>query len=112
MMSTELGERSAKVNDNYLKLKFNYRYDDPRDPNRFFFRSDHYSYAQKGIPIIFYFDGVHIDYHRPSDHADKIDYQKMEKVTRTIYATAWELANAPQRPRVDKQLPSELSGRR
>src|SRR5262249_39696753 len=71
MMSTELGELSERVNQGYLHLTFNYRYDDPNDPNRFFFRSDHYNYAQKGIPIIFYFDGVHADYHRPSDSVEK-----------------------------------------
>lgn len=112
MMSTELGETSEKVNAAFLKLAFNYRYDDPKDPNGFFFRSDHYNYANKGIPIIFYFDGVHEDYHKVSDHADKIDYTKMEKVTRTIFATAWTLANAPTRPKVDKELPSELGARR
>jgi hypothetical protein len=112
MMSTDLGELSERVNKGYLNLNFNYRYDDPRDPNGFFFRSDHYNYARKGIPIIFYFDGVHADYHRPSDTVEKIDFAKMEKVTRTVFATAWELANQPHRPKVDKQLPGELSGGR
>ena len=111
MMSTELGELSERTNKAYLNLDFNYRYDDPSDPNRFFFRSDHFNYAQKGIPIIFYFDGVHEDYHKPSDTPDKIDYAKMEKVTRTIFMTTWELANLASRPRVDKQLPSELTER-
>ncbi|HZG53588.1 MAG TPA: M28 family peptidase [Pyrinomonadaceae bacterium] len=111
MMSTELGELSERVNRSFLNLDFNYKYDDPSDPNRFFFRSDHYNYAQRGIPIIFYFDGVHEDYHRPSDSPDKIDYQKMEKIARTVFATALELANVPARPRVDKQLPQQLMGR-
>ena len=110
MMSTELGALSESVNKGYLNLSFNYRYDDPNDPNRFFFRSDHYNYARKGIPIIFYFDGEHEDYHRPGDSADKIDYVKMEKVTRTVYMLLWELATRPARPAVDKQLPKELSG--
>ena len=87
------------------KLKFDFRYDDLRDPNRFFYRSDHYNYAKKGVPIIFYFDGVHEDYHRASDHVEKIDFAKMEKVTRTVYQTLWELAERPQRVRVDKPLP-------
>ncbi len=108
MMSTELGVLSESVNDTYLKLKFNYKYDDPKDPQRFFYRSDHYNYARKGIPIIFYFSGVHQDYHRPSDHADKIDYTKMEKITKTVMATAWEVGNRPTRPKVDKQLAPEL----
>lgn len=110
MMSTELGELVNAVNKSYLNLTFDTKYDDPRDPNRFFYRSDHYNYARKGIPIIFFFDGVHEDYHRPGDTADKIDYQKMEKITRTIYMTAWEIANRPARLKVDKPLPSQLGG--
>jgi hypothetical protein len=106
MMSTELMEISETVNKSYLNLRFDYRYDDIKHPDNFFFRSDHYNYARKGIPIIFYMDGEHEDYHRPSDTADKIDYQNMEKVTRTIYATGWELANRASRPRVD-QIPTQ-----
>ena len=64
MMSTELGELTQSVNKAYLNLSFDLRYDDPADPNRFFYRSDHINYARKGIPIIFFFDGVHEDYHR------------------------------------------------
>jgi hypothetical protein len=110
MMSTELGELLNAVNKSFLNLTFDTKYDDPKDPNRFFFRSDHYNYARKGIPIIFFFDGTHEDYHRPGDTADKIDYQKMEKVTRTIYMTAWEIANRAARLKVDKPLPSQLGG--
>jgi hypothetical protein len=111
MMSTELGATSESINNAFLKLTYNYKYDDPKDPNRFFFRSDHFNYASKGIPIIFWFDGVHIDYHGAGDHADKIDYNKMEKVTRTIFLTLWELGDAKTRPVVDKQLPAELTTR-
>ena len=110
LMSTDLGNLSEEVNNSYLKLDFSYKYDDPDDTERFFYRSDHYNYARKGIPIIFYFSGVHEDYHGPADHADKIDYEKMEKVTRTIFATMWKLANAPTRPKVDKPLPPQLAG--
>jgi len=110
MMSTELGELVNSVNKSYLNITFDTRYDDPKDPNRFFYRSDHFNYARKGIPIIFFFDGVHEDYHRASDTADKIDYQKMQKVARTIYMTAWELANRATRPKVDKPLPAQLTG--
>lgn len=110
MMSTELGEIVNNVNKSFLNIAFDTRYDDPKDPNRFFFRSDHYNYAKKGIPIIFFFDGVHEDYHRPGDTADKIDYQKMEKITRTIYMTLWEIGNRPARLKVDKPLPTQISG--
>jgi Zn-dependent M28 family amino/carboxypeptidase len=109
MMSTELGEIVNAVNKSYLNLTFDTRYDDPSDPNRFFYRSDHINYARKGIPIIFFFDGTHEDYHRPGDTADKIDYQKMQKVTRTIYMTMWEIANRPLRLKVDKPLPAQIS---
>jgi hypothetical protein len=108
MMSTELGDLSDRVNKSYLNLEFDFRYDDPKDTNRFFFRSDHFNYAQKGVPIIFYFDGVHEDYHRAGDSPDKIDYVKMEKVSRTIFMTLMEVANLAKRPVVDKQLPQEL----
>jgi Zn-dependent M28 family amino/carboxypeptidase len=108
MMSTELGDLVAGVNKQYLNLTYDYRYDDPADPNRFFFRSDHYNYARKGVPIVFFFDGEHEDYHKPGDSVDKIDFQKMENVARTIYLTLWELANRPARPVVDKHLPQQL----
>jgi len=110
MMSTELGELVQSVNKSYLNVGYDTRYDDPSDPNRFFYRSDHYNYARKGIPIIFFFDGVHEDYHQPGDSPDKIDYQKMEKITRTVYMTLWELTNRAARVKVDKPLPSQLTG--
>ena len=108
MMSTELGELSERVNASYLNMQLDYRYDDPADPNRFFFRSDHINYARKGIPIIFYFDGVHEDYHRPGDEPQKIDYEKLQRITRTVYVTLWEIAIRPARPKVDKQLPANV----
>jgi Zn-dependent M28 family amino/carboxypeptidase len=111
MMSSTLGAVTKGTNNAYLKLGYDYKYDDPKDTNRFFFRSDHFNYAVNGIPIVFWFDGVHEDYHQASDHADKIDYAKMEKVTRTIFLTLWEITDLKQRPAVDKQLPPELTQR-
>ncbi|HNQ15846.1 MAG TPA: M20/M25/M40 family metallo-hydrolase [Pyrinomonadaceae bacterium] len=111
MMSSTLGAITKGTNDGYLKLAYNYKYDDPKDKNRFFFRSDHFNYAVNGIPVVFWFDGVHEDYHQPSDTPDKIDYMKMQKVTRTIFLTMWELADLKVRPAVDKQLPPELTQR-
>jgi hypothetical protein len=102
MMSSELGQLIETVNKQYLNLTYDYRYDDPLDPNRFFFRSDHYNYARKGIPIAFFFDGEHEDYHRPGDSVDKIDFKKMQNVARTIYLTLWELANRPARPTIER----------
>lgn len=100
-LSKDLGDLCRQTNERLYKLNFDYHYDAPNDPENIYARSDHYNYALKGIPIAFFFDGVHEDYHRPTDHADKIDYAKMEKVTRTIYATAFALATAPTRPRLD-----------
>jgi hypothetical protein len=109
MMSSSLAEVSEQVNAGYLKVSFNYHYDDPDDASRLFFRSDHYNYAKKGIPIIFYFSGLHEDYHQPSDSVEKIDFTKMERVTRTIYATALALAESSSRPKVDRTLPRQLT---
>ena len=112
MMSSTLGAITKETNTGYLDLNYDYKYDDPKDTNRFFFRSDHFHYAQNGIPITFWFDGVHEDYHGAGDSPDKIDYDKMEKVARTIFLTMWELADLKERPKIDKKLPPELTGTR
>lgn len=111
VLSTELGDLNERLNRAYLNLNYNFHYDEPNDPEVMWTRSDHYNYARKGVPIIFFFDGVHEDYHQPSDTADKIDYQKMLNVTRTIFVLASEVANAPRRPVVDKQLPPDRQTR-
>ncbi|MGI8543830.1 MAG: M28 family peptidase [Aridibacter sp.] len=111
MMSSTLGAVTKETNAKFLNMNYNYRYDDPKDTNRFFFRSDHFNYAHNGIPIVFWFDGVHEDYHGAGDEPQKIDYQKMEKVTRTIFLTLWEIAQLDKRPAVDKELPAELTRR-
>lgn len=110
MMSTELGKIADDVNAAYLKLNFNSAYDGPEHPDQFFYRSDHFNYARKGIPIIFFMDGDHADYHQPSDHIDKINFESMEKVARTIMAIGWTLANGAKRPTVDKPLPASVTG--
>jgi hypothetical protein len=111
MMSSKLGAVTKSINDSFLKLNYNYKYDDPKDSNRFFFRSDHFNYAVNGIPIVFWFDGVHEDYHGADDEAEKIDYAKMEQISRTIFLTMWEIADLKERPAIDKQLPKELTER-
>ncbi|CAN5131655.1 M20/M25/M40 family metallo-hydrolase [soil metagenome] len=111
MMSSKLGDITKSVNNSYLNLNYDYKYDDPKDTNRFFFRSDHFHYALNGIPIVFWFDGVHEDYHQPGDEPQKIDYDKMQKIARTIFLTMWEIAELPTRPAIDKQLPPELTQR-
>ena len=110
MMSTELGQISDSVNKSFLNIGFNPKYDAPDDPERFFYRSDHFNYARKGVPIIFFMDGSHEDYHQVSDHVDKINFDSMEKTTRTIFAIGWDLANRANRPKVDKPLPASVIG--
>ena len=109
MMSSTLGNIVSGVNSGYLNLNYDTRYDDPKDPNRFFFRSDHFNYAVNGIPIAFWFDGEHEDYHQPGDEPQKIDYNKMEKVARSIMITLLKLTDLKERPKVDKALPPELN---
>ncbi len=100
-LSTDLHKISEEVNTAYTHIKLDYRYNAADDPNRFYERSDHYNFAKKGVPIIFYFTGVHKDYHKPTDTVEKINFQKMAKIARLIFATGWELANREDRIRVD-----------
>lgn len=99
-MSDDLYNASVAANNDLYKLKYNYHYDEPNDPESIFTRSDHYNYAVKGIPIIFWFDGVHVDYHRPGDEVSKIDFEKMAKVARTVYGLGYRLGNDANRPKV------------
>jgi Zn-dependent M28 family amino/carboxypeptidase len=100
-LSTQLHSISESCNDRYSQLALDYTYNDPNDPNRFYYRSDHYNFAKNNIPVIFYFSGVHEDYHGANDHADKIMYGKMETIARLVFYTAWEIANRDRRPIVD-----------
>lgn len=101
-LSTELHELSEEVNQKFMNIELDYTYNDENDPNRFYYRSDHYNFAKNNIPIIFYFNGTHDDYHRPSDTADKINYDLLENRSRLIFHTAWEIANREARIVVDK----------
>jgi Zn-dependent M28 family amino/carboxypeptidase len=102
-LSTELHNISEAINEKYFKMEFDYTYNDENDPNRFYYRSDHYNFAKNNIPVIFYFNGTHADYHRPSDTPDKIEYDLLETRTRLVFHTAWELANRDERIVVDKK---------
>ncbi len=102
-LSTELHEINETANRLYTHLNLDYTYNQDDDPNRFYYRSDHYNFAKNGIPSIFYFSGVHADYHRPTDTPDKIMYDKAETIARLAFYTAWELANRKDRIKVDVQ---------
>lgn len=101
-LSTDLHKLSEEANTKYIGMELDYKYNDLKDPNKFYYRSDHYNFAKKGIPAIFYFNGVHDDYHKPTDTPDKIDYALLAKRAQLAFVVAWELANAPERPKVDK----------
>lgn len=92
-LSKELHFLSEKVNNAYANLELDYRYNAENDKNDFYSRSDHYNFANNNIPVIFYFTGEHPDYHKPTDTPDKIDYQLLEKRSKLIFATAWQIAN-------------------
>ncbi|KAA5545702.1 M28 family peptidase [Adhaeribacter rhizoryzae] len=100
-LSSELHQINEQANQQYVKLKLDYTFNDENDPNRFYYRSDHYNFAKHRIPIIFYFNGVHDDYHQPSDEVDKILFDSAEKVSRLAFYTAWEIANREERLKVD-----------
>ncbi len=102
-LSQELHDISEAVNKEYFNMEFDYTYNADNDPNRFYYRSDHYNFAKKNIPAIFYFNGTHPDYHRPTDTPDKIQYDLLETRARLIFHTAWELANRDERIIVDKK---------
>ncbi|MFL6311347.1 MAG: M28 family peptidase [Terriglobales bacterium] len=96
-ISHELHQLSEETNSQFQKMKLDYYYNDPNNPERIYFRSDHWNYAKHGIPIIFYFDGTSVDYHRPTDTIEKIDFTKMTKVARLVFETGWRIANLDHR---------------
>ena len=111
ILSNDLHLLSEKMNEKYTKLDLDYRYNDPNTlvfefgkykPNRYYFRSDHYNFAKNNIPVIFYFSGTHEDYHKPGDTVDKILYKTLEKRTKLIFYTAWELANRKNKIKLNK----------
>ncbi len=100
-LSAELHAINEAANAAFTQLALDYTFNAEDDPNRFYYRSDHYNFAKRGIPSVFFFSGIHKDYHRPSDTPDKIMYPKMEKIARLIFHTSWELANRDERIKVD-----------
>ncbi|MFY0605612.1 MAG: M28 family peptidase [Cyclobacteriaceae bacterium] len=100
-LSQELHDISAAANETYTGIDLDYTYNDEKDPNRYYYRSDHYNFAKKGVPIIFYFNGTHADYHKPTDTIEKIEFELMEKRAKLIYFTAWELANRENRVKLN-----------
>lgn len=103
MLSSQLKVINEAANKTTNNLELNYKYDDPNDPQRLYYRSDHYNFAKNNVPVAFFFDGIHEDYHKPTDDVEKIDYNLLAKRTQLVFATAWELANRKDRIVVDKK---------
>lgn len=102
MLSSDLNAIGIKANETYTKLNLDMTYNNRTDPNQYYYRSDHYNFAKHGIPVIFYFNGVHEDYHQPGDEVEKIHFDLLAKRAQLVYFTAWDLANRAKRPAVDK----------
>lgn len=102
-LSSDLYNICEAANKNYINLFVDYKFNDKKDPNRFYYRSDHYNFAKNGIPSVFLFNGVHDDYHQASDEVDKIEFDALTKRTQLAFAIAWEVANRENRPVVDKK---------
>lgn len=102
MLSSDLNTIGIRANDDFIKMNLDMTYNNRTDPNQFYYRSDHYNFAKHGIPVIFYFSGVHEDYHQPGDEVSKINFDLLSKRAQLVYYTAWELANGAKRPVVDK----------
>lgn len=100
-LSSELHAANENNNSAFTNIKLDYRYNVENEPNQLYYRSDHYNFAKNNIPCIFYFTGLHEDYHQPSDTPDKLHYEKMETITRLIFYTAWDIANRDKRLVVD-----------
>lgn len=101
MLSSELHTANEMANEALAEVDLDYSYNTKDDPNRYYYRSDHYNFARLDVPCIFYFSGVHPDYHKSTDTIEKIDFKKAAQVSRLIFGTAWEVANRDKRLVVD-----------
>lgn len=95
-INKELHDVNEKINKKHFDLHLDYRYNEEDHPMRLYYRSDHYNFVKYDVPSVFYFGGFHEDYHKPSDTADKIDLEKLNKVSQLFFFTAWEIATNPQ----------------
>ncbi len=102
-LSQDLHDLSEAINKSTTNLALDYTYNDENHPDRIYYRSDHWNFAKNNIPVIFYFNGTHPDYHRPTDTIDKIAFDILEKRTKLVFYTAWELANRESKLSLNKQ---------
>lgn len=100
-LSKELHKLSEKTNNTYAQLLLDYEFNADNHPEQIYYRSDHYNFAARNIPVIFYYSGTHPDYHKPTDTVEKIEFDKMRERIKLIFATAWQVANQPNRIKLD-----------
>jgi peptidase M28-like protein len=103
-LSSELHELSEKANGTFTNLSIDYTYNDQDHPDRIYYRSDHWNFAKNNIPVIFYFNGTHDDYHQPTDTVDKIEFDLLQKRAQLVFYTAWVISNRDERLVVDKPI--------
>ena len=101
-LSSDLYAICEKANKDFVHTNIDYTFNDKNDPNRFYYRSDHYNFAKNNIPSVFLFNGVHADYHQASDEVDKIEFDALAKRAQLAFAIAWEIANREEKLKVDK----------
>ena len=101
-LSSDLYTICEIANKKYVNLNLDYKFNDRNDPNRFYYRSDHYNFAKHNIPSVFLFNGVHADYHQASDEVSKIEFDALAKRAQLAFSIAWEIANRKNKPVVDK----------
>ncbi len=100
-LSSQLHQASEEANRESVNFELDYEFNDPNDPNKFYYRSDHYNFAKNKIPVIFYFTGVHEDYHKPTDDVEKILFEKYNKIVKLVFSTVWSLGNRNEKIIVD-----------
>lgn len=104
-LSSQLHDVLLEQNKKHMGLDLDFTFNDPNDPNRFYYRSDHYNFAKKNIPVAFFFNGVHVDYHQPGDDVEKIDFDQVQKIGRLVFYMAWDITNRNERLKVDSNKP-------
>jgi peptidase M28-like protein len=104
---SDLGTTLERVNAAHPELRMT-AIDDRWPEERFYFRSDHYNFARKGVPILFFFNGVHPDYHEPSDSPEKIDAEKESRILKLLFYLGQEIGNGSQRPRWNPASKAEI----
>lgn len=104
IISSQLDSLVQDANQHEINMTLDRKYNDLNDPNQFYRRSDHWNFGRLRVPFVFFFTGVHEDYHAPNDEIDGVDFDKYPRVARLIYKSAVNVANYEGRPEVDNEM--------